>query len=689
MDKLKLHSPDFTQANIERLAELFPNCVTEKESEEGNGKGEIRRALDFDLLRQELSGHIVEGPQERYQLNWPGKREALLTANAPIAKTLRPCREESVEFDTTQNLFIEGDNLDALKLLQETYLGKVKMIYIDPPYNTGNDFIYEDDFAEDTENYKLRSNQKDEAGNRLVANTETNGRFHSDWLSMMYPRLKLARNLLRDDGVIFISIDDNEQANLKRLCDEIFGEGNFIANIVWQKKYAPQNDATYFSDMHDHILVYAKQAKQTKNDTLGCSLDLLPRSESQNAAYTNRDNDPRGVWKAGDLSVKTYSAKNDYPITNPAGRVIRPPNSRCWAVNQERFEELVADNRIWFGEDGNNVPSLKRFLSEVQEGSVPVTWWAYQDCGHNQDAKKELKALLHDVETFFDTPKPVKLIKRMLQLASKKNNDVIILDFFSGSSTTAHSVLELNQEDNGKRKFILVQLPEPTNNPKYPTIAEIGKERIRRAGQKILKEMAVAHVDKTFVGEALASTTGPSLQVEAKASPTSTHTSTSTPAIDIGFRVLKIDSSNMKDVYYTPDQLKQGDLEQFTDNIKDDRSAEDLLFQVLLDWGVDLSLPIVREEWKGEWRKVKSEGKDEIHSSPFTLQSSLTVFFVDGNALAACFDTDINEAFVKQLAARHPLRVVFRDAGFVSDSVKINIGQIFKLLSPNTEIKTI
>ena len=657
MDKLKLHSPDFTRANIAKLAELFPNCVTEVQDGGGSGfSRELKWAIDFDLLKQELSTVLVEGPQERYQLNWPGKREALLTANAPIAKTLRPCREESVDFDTTQNLFIEGDNLDALKLLQETYLGKVKMIYIDPPYNTGKEFIYDDDFSESSADYFQRSNQKDEAGLRMVANTESNGRFHSDWLSMMYPRLKLARNLLRDDGVIFISIDDGEQANLKKMCDEIFGEANFIANIVWQKKYAPQNDATYFSDMHDHILVYAKQAKQTKNDAIGWNLDLLPRTDSQNAAYKNYDNDPRGVWRSDNLSVKTYSAKNNYPITNPAGRVVNPPESRCWAMNKERFAELLADNRIWFGEDGNNVPSLKRFLSEVQDGTVPVTWWTYQDCGHNQDAKKELKALLHDVETFFDTPKPVKLIKRMLQLACKKDKDAIILDFFAGSGTTAHSVLELNKEDNGKRQFILVQLPDPTDNSEYPTIADIGKERIRRAGQKILKDRAA----KT-VGEALASTSL-SAPVEAKASPTTAPAAT----LDIGFRVLKIDSSNMKDVYYTPDAVQQADLINQVDNIRADRSAEDLLFQVLLDSGVDLTLPISHETIAG-----------------------FSVYLVDGNALAACFDTGISESFVKELSLRHPQRVVFRDAGFAGDSVKINIEQIFKLLSPMTEIKTL
>ena len=634
MNKLKMHSPNLTQANIDKLAQLFPNCVAEARGTDG----EVKRSIDFDQLRQELSTSIVEGPQERYQLNWPGKREALLTANAPIAKTLRPCREESVDFDTTQNLFIEGDNLDALKLLQETYLNKVKMIYIDPPYNTGNDFIYEDDFAEDSDGYLERSNQKDVTGNRMVANTEANGRFHSDWLTMMYPRLKLARNLLSEDGAIFISIDDNEQANLKRLCDEIFGEDNFIAHVVWQKKYAPQNDATYFSAMHDHILVYAKLAKSTKNDAQGWSLDLLPRTESQNDAYKNADNDPRGPWKSGDLSVKTYSSKTDYSITTPSGRVVRPPESRCWVVSEDRFKELVAENRVWFGIDGNNVPSAKRFLSEVKDGIVPVTWWTYQECGHNQDAKKELKDLFTGAEmgAIFDTPKPTKLISRMLNLATKSDPNALVLDFFAGSGTTGQAVSEMNLTDGGHRKYILVQLPEVIENSTF-TIAELTKERLRRAGKKVRTEsVGKPGIDK----------------------------------LDVGFRVLKIDSSNMKEVFYTPDTVSQDLLSDQVNNIREDRTAEDLLFQVLLDWGVDLALPITQETIAGK-----------------------TVYFVDANlgmpALAACFDTGVTEEFCKLLAKREPLRAVFRDAGFANDSVKINVEQIFKLMSPGTEVKTI
>ncbi|QWF72096.1 site-specific DNA-methyltransferase [Methylomonas paludis] len=641
MNKLKLHTPDFIQANIAKLAELFPNCVTET----GDEHAELKYAIDFDLLRQELSGVIVEGPQERYQLNWPGKREALLTANAPIAKTLRPCREESVDFDTTQNLYIEGDNLDALKLLQETYLGKVKMIYIDPPYNTGNDFIYEDDFAENTESYLQRSNQKDEVGNRLVANNESNGRFHSDWLTMLYPRIKLARNFLSEDGVIFISIDDNEQANLKRLCDEVFGEQNFVSTIVWEKRYSPQNAVKWFSESHDFIIIYAK-------NKINWYPNLLARSDEMNARYRNLDNDLRGVWKSVDSTAQAgHGTKSQfYVLTAPNGKQHTLPNGRCWLYTEPVLQQMIKDNRIWFGADGNNVPAVKRFLSEVKQGTACQTIWKYVDVGHNQEAKKEVNDLFPE-STVFETPKPSRLIKRILQISTDKND--IILDFFSGSATSAHAVMQLNAEDDGNRKFIMVQLPEVCDEKSeaykagYKTIAEIGKERIRRAGQKI----------KTEVGR---------MKNETKPDG-------SVLPLDIGFRVLKVDSSNMKDVYYQPDQLKQGDLEHFTDNIKPDRTAEDLLFQVLLDWGVDLSLPISQETIL-----VKDE---QI--------SSFTVFFVDGNALAACFDTGINEAFVKELAKRQPLRVVFRDAGFSSDSVKINVEQVFKLISPNTEIKVI
>ncbi len=629
MDKLKMHSPNLTRENITRVRELFPGCVTEAHDE--NGK--LKLLVDFDQLRQELSEAIVEGPQERYHLNWPGKREALLTANAPIAKTLRPSRDESVAFDTSKNLFIEGDNLEVLKLLQETYLGKVKMIYIDPPYNTGNDFIYEDDFAIEKSEYDLTSGIRDREGKKLFdeekwkQNSAANGRFHSDWLSMIHSRLKLARNLLRDDGTIFISIDDGEVHNLRKTADEVFGESNFVANAIWEKKFSPQNDAKWFSDNHDHVLIYAKDKSIWRPFK-------LPRTKDNNSRFSNPDNDRRGIWASSDITVKTYNAATDYPITTPSGNIINPANGRCWSVSKEKFDELVKDNRIWFGKNERNVPRYKTFLSEVSDGIVPLTIWKFGEVGHNQEARQETKNLF-DGNAYFDSPKPTRLLKRILTLSTRKND--IILDFFAGSATTAHAVMQFNAEDGGNRKFVMVQLPEPCNEKSeafkagYKTIAEISKERIRRAGKKILE--GECHKDWNK---------------------------------DIGFRVLKIDSSNMAEVYYTPDAIDQAQLKIFTNNIKPDRTSEDLLFQVLLDWGVDLSLPIRKE----------------------TIQSK-TVFFVDENALVACFDTGVDEELVKELAGFEPLRVVFRDNGFVSDAVKINVEQIFKQMSPGTEVKAI
>jgi len=623
MQKLKMHSPDLTAANIDRLAELFPNCVTEAR----DAKGELKQAIDFDLLRQELASSIVEGPQERYQLNWPGKREALLTANAPIAKTLRPCREESVDFDSTQNLFIEGDNLDALKLLQETYLNKVKLIYIDPPYNTGRDFIYDDDFADDAESYLERSNQTDETGSRLVANTDANGRFHSDWLSMIYSRLRLARNLLRDDGVLFISIDDNEVDNLRKVCSEVFGEENFVAQIIWQKVYAPKNSADWFSEDHDYILVYAREK-------LSWRPKQLARTEEMEARYKNPDNDPRGPWKAADMSARNRYDAGVYSVTSPSGRLIDgPPTGRYWGIDENKFKALNADKRIWWGTDGNNTPAVKRFLSEVASGRTPQTLWFYEEVGHTQDAKKTLLKYVQfqHTENVLNSVKPVELLQRILQLAGKPDENAIVLDFFSGSATTAHAVLKQNFEDGGNRRFIGVQIPEPLPRPEpgLGSIFEMGLSRVRNYVAELRAQGELAKGD-------------------------------------IGFRVLKIDSSNMNEVYYTPDAVTQEALPGLVDNIRADRTAEDLLFQVLLDWGVDLALPISQQTIAGK-----------------------TVFFVDGNALAACFETGIDEDFVKQLAAHKPLRAVFRDAGFVSDSVKINVEQVFKLLSPATEIKTL
>lgn len=617
-----------TQQNIDKLLALFPNCKTEKQSD----SGELEVGVDFDLLKQELSKHIVEGPQERYQLNWPGKREALLTANAPIAKTLRPCREESVDFDTTENLFIEGDNLDALKLLQETYLGKVKMIYIDPPYNTGKDFIYSDNFAESANEYLKESGQKDEDGNRLVANTDSNGRFHSDWLSMMYSRIKLAHRFLRDDGVIFISIDDEEYTNLKKICDEIFGEANFMETFIWIKKTAPNN--VVVGSVHEYILMYTKNNIATK-------LYLLPRDPAKDKDYKNPDNDTRGRWKPDNLTAAAKGGRATpsllYSVVNPdTGQEHRPPEGRMWAVNAEDMSKKMQEGSVYWGKNGDGRPMDKRFLSQTRDGTVAAT--LLNDVGSNSSASKEL-AKLFDGKVVFETPKPTSLIHRLLRIST--TNDDIVLDFFAGSSATGHAVLSLNSEDSCNRRFALVQLPEVCNENSDPykagfkNIADVSKERLRNAGKKIKDDKPEA------------------------------------TKLDTGFRVLKIDSSNMNEVYYSPVTLNKDDLFDQVEHIKPDRSAEDLLFQVMLESDVVLSLPI---------SKQSIEGKE--------------VYFVNESEygpcdLAACFEKDIDEALIKAIAAKAPLRVVFRDDGFVSDSIKINVEQIFKQLSPTTDIKAI
>ncbi|MCF6226840.1 MAG: site-specific DNA-methyltransferase [Xanthomonadales bacterium] len=622
MEKLDLTTPDFTNKNIAKLAELFSNCVTEKK----NSKGEIERAIDFDALRQELSDTIVEGQQERYSLNWPGKREALVTANTPISKTLRPCRDESVDFDSTQNIFIEGDNLDALKLLQETYLNKIKMIYIDPPYNTGNDFIYNDNFTANKDEYDEASGQRDDEGGRLVANPDSNGRFHSDWLSMMYPRIKLARNLLRDDGVMFISIGDDEQANLKRLCDEIFGEDNFLGTIVWKKK-TNGNNVGYIPPVHDYILTYGRSAQDDILPGFPITQDFIDKT------YSNPDKDPRGLWTTSDLSANHIGPH--FPITNPHNnKVYSPPRGRYWVFNEKEVLERIKNGRIIFGKSGAAAPIQKKYLSERNSMRFkPESWWDKQ--GMNSDGTTELSDIFSP--KIFNHPKPTLLLKNLINIASKSGG--IILDFFSGSGTTPHAVMKLNAEDGGNRKCISVQLPEETDKKSeafkagYKNIAELSKERIRRAGKKIKQDNA----HKEGIGN-----------------------------LDTGFRVFKIDSSNMVDVTLPPDEAHPDMFDVQVFNIKKDRSSEDLLFQVLLDWGVDLTLPIERKE---------IEGKE--------------VFFVDDNTLAACFDKGINEDFVKELAKKKPLRVVFRDDGFTSDAVKINVEQIFKLKSPATDIKVI
>lgn len=618
-----MQSLDVIGSNIEKIQQLFPNCVTERLGKDG--KPEL--AIDFEKLHAELSNEIIGEGEERYQFTWPDKRAANRLANTPTTMTLRPCREESVDFDHTQNLYIEGDNLDVLKALRETYLGKVKMIYIDPPYNTGNDFVYNDDFAQSRDEFEETSGLFDEEGNQTIdpmqRNTESNGRFHTDWLNMIYPRLKVARDLLSDDGVIFISIDENEIENLKKVGNEIFGEHNFVGSVIWERAFAPKNDAKYFSDSHDYIVVYAKILS---NFHIG----KLARTEEANARYKNPDNDPRGPWSPDNMTVKTYSAAYDYEITTPNGSKMTPPNGRCWFTNKEKMMKLIADGRVWFGEDGGNMPRLKRYLADVQQGMTPTTIWKYTEVGHNQEGRQEVK-ILFDNNGYFDGPKPVRLLSRILQIANTQK-DSIILDFFSGSATTAHAVMQLNAEDGGNRKFIMVQLPEKTD-PKseaykagYKNICEIGKERIRRAGRKIKDE----NKDKEGIEK-----------------------------LDIGFRVLKLDTSNMEDVYYTPQEFTMQSL--FTENVKADRTGEDLLFQVMLDLGIELSAKI-------ETRQIAGK----------------TVHIVDDNYLVACFDRDVTEAAIKEIAQLYPVYFVMRDASAANDNVIDNFEQLFEAYSKDT-----
>jgi adenine-specific DNA-methyltransferase len=670
MDKLKMHSPNLTQDNIARIAELFPGCVTEAKGEDGS----VKLAVDFDLLRQELADSIVEGPQERYHLNWPGKREALLTANAPIAKTLRPVRatknskgeqiEESVNFDTTKNIFIEGDNLDALKLLQETYLGKIKMVYIDPPYNTGNDFVYGDDFAGEVSEFFLRSNQVDSKGNRLTANPETNGRFHSDWLSMMYSRLKLSRNLLRDDGLIVIHIDENEYPNLEKLLAEIYGEKNNLGTIVWDKRN-PKGDATGVAQQHELICIYCKdreffkeacdfqRPKENAGKMLAKAKQILGKeggvTEKAKKEYKdwvnhqdltggekayNQIDDNGDVFRPVSMAwPNKKKAPEDYfiPLIHPVTGKECPVPERGWRNPPATMQELLKAGLIIFGSDEKTQPTRKYRLKDNLFENIPSLLYY----GGSDDA------LLAELKIPFDTPKPVQVAKRLIQSICK--NDDILIDFFSGSCTAAHALMLLNAEDGADRRFIMVQLAEECDEKSearrlgYSVVSEIGKNRIRRAAQKIREEFS----------ESLP---------------------TRNTDLDLGFRVLKVDTSNMADVYYAPDALDKANLDLFVDNIKPDRTAEDLLFQVMMDWGVDLALPIARKSIQGK-----------------------EVFFVDDNALAACFDAHggVDEVFVKELAKSQPLRVVFRDAGFKDSAIKINVEQIFKLLSPATEVKCI
>lgn len=607
VDKLKMHSPDLTQRNIDLIAELFPAVITESRDAEGN----ITLAVDFDLLRQELSDQVVDGPQERYQLDWPGKRAAAFAANAPISRTLRPVLEESVDFDTTKNLFIEGDNLDALKLLQESYLGKVKLIYIDPPYNTGNDFVYEDDFAQSSGDYLARSGQTSKTGERLMANTEANGRFHSDWLSMMYPRLRLARNLLRPDGVLFVSIDDTEIANLRAMLDEIFGRSNLITQIAHKARASVSNDKVV-SQNHNHILLYARDfdAVFAQRASIGLDPDL--------SGFANPDNDPRGAWKAT-------------PVDGPGGAKKGNPFYEFlgvegyWRYSKETMGQKHAEGLIIRTASGLQ---QKYFLSQARESRKTVTSW-WDDAGFTSTATRRLTQLMDGA--LFDTPKPVELLDRMINMFTFSDKNAIVLDFFAGSATTGHAVMAANAKDGGDRRYILVQLDEKPNAKSeaaaagYTSIAAVARERLRRAAQ-----------------------------------------ADGAGAADLGFRALTVDSTNLASVLATPDATGQGELLGLVDSIKPDRSGDDLLFQVLLDWGLDLAAPIARKEVVGR-----------------------EAFSVDDDALIACFATEVSESVVRAIADRHPLRAVFLDAGFASDAARINAEQIFREVSPETEVRAI
>lgn len=678
MDKLKMHSVNKIEENIAAIGRLFPNCLTERMGE----NGEIETAIDFDALKQELSSAVVEGKTERYQFIWPDKKMAVLAANAPTAATLRPVVEESVGKDGTAggfdsaNLYIEGDNLDVLKLLQETYLGKIRLIYIDPPYNTGGDFVYNDDFEKESKAYLANSGQYDDQGNQLVQNTESNGRFHSDWLNMIYPRLRLSRDILTDDGAIFISIDDNECANLIKVCEEIFGESCFVGDISWQRTYSPRNDSQGIVREVEHLVVFSKQPNWNPNK--------LPRTEEMDAKYKNPDNDVTS-WRNSDAFAPGAATHQGmvYAIQHPfTGEYLYPSANACWRYQQDEMlrimqgwcpyelknlhdEEqrakvcgIATDQvrpdvksivlslpleqsrnlaqkkydegpwpRFFFTKGGQGGIARKTYHDSVG-GKLPTNLWPYEEVGHTDEAKKEVKALFGGTAPF-DTPKPVRLLDRILTIATDK--DSLVLDYFSGSATTAHAIMKKNMEDNGKRKFIMVQLPEKSNSPDYDNLCEIGEERIRRAGRKIKEENPLVTKD-----------------------------------LDIGFRVLRLDSSNMKDVYYTPSDYTPDMFDMLTDNIKEDRTPEDLLFQVMLDRGIPLSSRI---------EKTTIAGK--------------RVFNVENNFLMACFDTDLTDEVVTAIAKMRPYYFVMRDSSMANDSVAANFDQIFATYSPDTDRKVL
>ena len=627
----KIHgiTPDLTRENVDRLLALFPDVATEITDPK---TGRTERAVDFDALKERLSD-VAEGNRERYQFTWPGKREAKRLAREPIAKTLRPVKERSKDWDTTKNLYIEGDNLDALKLLRENYAGKVKLIYIDPPYNTGHDFVYDDDFSQTQDEFSSESGEYNEDGGRLVANTESNGRFHSDWCSMIYPRLLLARDLLTSDGAIFISIDDNEYLNMRALCNEIFGAANFVASIVWQKTLTRRNDAQQISTAHDYVLVFAKQLSSLK-------IQHEPVGEKQRATYTNRDNDPRGDWLAVPFHAPNIRPNLTYPIVLPSGREVIPPKGRCWSTSKDNFDALVADGRIWFGKDGDGMPQRKKYWGEREqdEGVVPWTWWSYEFAGENREATKELKALFEGA-TIFSAPKPVKLISRILNLIDTKESTIV--DFFSGSATSAEAVMRTNLVDEGSRRFILVQLPEKCDNGSvgaelgYNNLCEIGEERIRRAGEKIKSEIEAENAQLTLDG-------------------------TPKKVPDIGFRVLRVDDSNYEDRRKNVGSYSQADLDFDVDITKSDRSNLDLLFEALPKFQLPYDV------------RINTLSGDEFDWH--------TGYSVDDGRLLACFEADIPESLVRAMAAfsPRPSYALVSEHSLPDSAARTNFVEIFK-----------
>jgi adenine-specific DNA-methyltransferase len=628
IEKLKTKTDDLSLELARAIAELVPDVLTETRDRDGR----LTQTIDFSLLRQALGDATADEQQERYQLDWPGKRAALREANAPIRMALRPAERESVDFAHTRNLFIEGDNLDALKLIRESYLGRVDVIYIDPPYNTGSDLIYNDRFITAKDEYLVRSGQVDEAGGKLVANLQSNGRFHSDWLSMMYPRLRLARQLLAESGIIFISIDDNERANLEKLCEEIFGGGNFLGCFVWKRRSGAMDAVTNLSEDHEYVLVYAK-AKAT-----------LKGVERTFEKYANPDDDPRGPWISDNLSAGKPGGDTHYAIRDPAtGNEFWPPKGRYWPYSRTTMAQKIAEGRVIFPKQATGTPMLKRFAAEAMKPTIPVSSWIERPgAGNGQStlvspmnsaATRALKELLG--EKLFSFPKPVDLLKALIEQGGSR--DALVLDFFAGSATTAQAVMECNASDGGNRRYILVQLPEALDERSeaakrgFHTIAELSRERIRRAAAKVLE--------------------GPCHDEWRR---------------DVGVRVLKVDSSNMKELQQRPDALAQSDLLDAVDSVKPGRSAEDLLFQVLVDWGLDLTLPIARAQVQGK-----------------------TVYRVADDALLACFDMEITEALIEELAGYKPRRLVLRDSAFESDAMRINVEQRLRQLSPVTELRVL